>query len=55
MTIKAKALTSQELSQIEAEWNDSKTVESLLGHISYLTEALIKAAHPAEGEAAADG
>jgi len=48
MTIKAKALTSADLSKIEEEWNDSKTVVSLLAHISYLTEALIQAAHPKE-------
>lgn len=40
--IKAKQLSADELGVIEDEWDDSTTVKSLLGHIRYLTDALIR-------------
>lgn len=42
MAIKAKSLTSEELDQIKDEWEDSTVVTKLLGHIMYLTDALIR-------------
>ena len=42
MAIKSKSLSSAELSEIEDEWNDSTVVKKLLGHIRYLTDALIR-------------
>jgi len=40
--IKAKALSADELGKIEDEWNDSTVVKQLLGHIRYLTDAIIQ-------------
>ncbi len=39
--IKSKQLSADELGKIEDEWDDSTVVKNLLGHIRYLTDALI--------------
>lgn len=41
MSIPAKSLSSYELAKIEQEWSDSNAVCSLLGHINYLTDAIV--------------
>ncbi len=40
--IQAKSLTSEELGQIEDEWEDSTVVRKLLGHVMYLTDTIIR-------------
>lgn len=40
--IKSNQLSADELALIEEEWIDSTTVKELLGHIRYLTDALIR-------------
>jgi len=40
--IKAKQLPADELGVIEDEWSDSTVVKKLLGHIRYLTDAVIR-------------
>lgn len=42
--IPSKSLTSEELGKIEDEWEDSTVVTKLLGHIMYLTDAIIREA-----------
>lgn len=49
--IQAKSLSSEELAKIEDEWIDSTVVKSLLGHIMYLTDAIIRQ----QGEQRAEG
>jgi hypothetical protein len=48
--ILSKSLSSEELSKIEAEWGDSQTVCSLLGHINYLTDTILDLVNPEDPE-----
>ncbi len=46
--IEVKRLTSEELGKIEDEWDDSTVVKKLLGHVMYLTDALLAQANQAQ-------
>jgi len=48
--IQSEALSSEELAKIEDEWSDSTVVKSLLGHIQYLTDAIIRQQGEQKGE-----
>jgi len=50
VNIQSEALSSEELAKIEDEWSDSTVVKSLLGHIRYLTDAIIRQQGEHQGE-----